>query len=174
MFAWFTSSMVRGRGRDRTSNEAFGAPRGAGIEARVAALLARNWVARLGGFVSVGTSPRPDARDRVPRVLIMDEPFAGLDRESVRTVWDVFLRSRSERLGTIVVDHNVDLLRDIFALDVLAGGGARGRRGSCRARRAGGRSESRGCQRSAPVATSVYIGDRASAVLPCRPGRSSG
>ena len=126
MFAWFTSSMLRGRGHDCTSNEALGAPRGAGIEARVAALLAQNWGAAASEVSYAVEKIAEIGRALIasPRVLIMDEPFAGLDRESVRTVWDVFLRSRSERLGTIVVDHNVDLLRDICDRIVVMDQGA--------------------------------------------------
>lgn len=48
-----------------------------------------------------------------PPLLVMDEPFAGLDSKSVEEVWRVLRDWRSKGLAAIIVDHNVDLLRDM-------------------------------------------------------------
>lgn len=48
-----------------------------------------------------------------PPLLIMDEPFAGLDFKSVEPLWKVLWDWRSKGLAAVIVDHNVDLLRDI-------------------------------------------------------------
>ncbi len=48
-----------------------------------------------------------------PPLLVMDEPFAGLDFKSVEPLWKVLWEWRSKGLAAVIVDHNVDLLRDI-------------------------------------------------------------
>jgi lipopolysaccharide export system ATP-binding protein len=43
----------------------------------------------------------------------MDEPFAGVDMSSIDAVGRILRYLRSSGLGAIIVDHNVDVLRDI-------------------------------------------------------------
>lgn len=56
-------------------------------------------------LVEVG---RALARD--PKVLLLDEPFAGADAEGVRGINDVVRVVQSRGHGVILVDHNVDLV----------------------------------------------------------------
>jgi heme exporter protein A len=41
-----------------------------------------------------------------PRVLILDEPYAGLDDEGVRVVNELILESRSRKAATLLVAHD--------------------------------------------------------------------
>jgi len=48
-----------------------------------------------------------------PPLLMMDEPFAGLDSVSIEAIWRILRSWRSRGLGAVIVDHNVDVLRDM-------------------------------------------------------------
>ena len=48
-----------------------------------------------------------------PPLLMMDEPFAGLDSVSIESIWRILRSWRSRGLGAVIVDHNVDVLRDM-------------------------------------------------------------
>jgi ABC-type branched-subunit amino acid transport system ATPase component/ABC-type branched-subunit amino acid transport system permease subunit len=48
-----------------------------------------------------------------PLLLMMDEPFAGLDSASIEAIWRILRCWRSRGLGAVIVDHNVDVLRDM-------------------------------------------------------------
>lgn len=48
-----------------------------------------------------------------PPVLLLDEPFAGLDREAIEDACAVIMRWLNPERGVIVVDHNVDVMRTI-------------------------------------------------------------
>jgi ABC-type branched-subunit amino acid transport system ATPase component len=66
--------------------------------------------------VSHGTeklAERARALISLPPLLIMDEPFAGLDRSSIDVVGQTLQRWRAKGLAAVIVDHNVDELRDM-------------------------------------------------------------
>ena len=48
-----------------------------------------------------------------PKVLVLDEPFAGLDVESRRLLSDVLRKRRADGLGLIVISHDTDELIDL-------------------------------------------------------------
>ena len=47
------------------------------------------------------------ARVRKPSILMLDEPFAGVDPLAVNDIQDVVRRLRDQGLGIIITDHNV-------------------------------------------------------------------
>jgi ABC-type branched-subunit amino acid transport system ATPase component/ABC-type branched-subunit amino acid transport system permease subunit len=119
MFGWFASSMVR---RGKASSDVGSANAAKGAQS----LLARDWLMRASD-VSYATEKIAEiARALIsqPRVLLMDEPFAGLDKSSAQSIWSMLKTSQSDRLATIIVDHNVDLLRDICDRIVVMDQGA--------------------------------------------------
>jgi branched-chain amino acid transport system permease protein len=48
-----------------------------------------------------------------PSLVLMDEPFAGLDPTAIAMVGRMLAQWRSRGLGAVVVDHNIDVLRDM-------------------------------------------------------------
>ena len=48
-----------------------------------------------------------------PPLLIMDEPFAGLDASAIDAIGRTLRRFSFEGLAAVIVDHNVDVLRDM-------------------------------------------------------------
>ena len=48
-----------------------------------------------------------------PKVLVLDEPFAGLDVESRRLLSDVLRKRRADGLGLIIISHDTDELIDL-------------------------------------------------------------
>jgi len=58
-----------------------------------------------------------------PRLLILDEPFAGLNHTEITMVAQALRALKLEGAGVVVVDHNVDVVRDIAdRITVLAQG----------------------------------------------------
>lgn len=58
-----------------------------------------------------------------PRVLLMDEPFAGLDRVSINAAIDQVEGWVDQTRAVVVVDHNIDLMRQMCdRIVVLASG----------------------------------------------------
>jgi ABC-type branched-subunit amino acid transport system ATPase component len=62
-------------------------------------------------------------------VILFDEPFAGLFKEMIKTVVGVFQELRQQGKTIILIEHNMDLIRDLcdhlFVMDegkLLAGG----------------------------------------------------
>ena len=61
-----------------------------------------------------------------PRLLLLDEPFTGLDSAAARRLQSLLAARRPAGLGTIIVTHQVDEARDIAArVLALHAGGAR-------------------------------------------------
>jgi branched-chain amino acid transport system permease protein len=48
-----------------------------------------------------------------PPLLIMDEPFAGLDASAIEAIGHTLRRFSFQGLAAVIVDHNVDVLRDM-------------------------------------------------------------
>jgi ABC-type branched-subunit amino acid transport system ATPase component len=48
-----------------------------------------------------------------PPLLIMDEPFAGLDALAIESIGHTLRRFSYQGLAAVIVDHNVDVLRDM-------------------------------------------------------------
>ena len=119
MFGWFLSSMT-------PSTTAAGALPSASAAKGAHELLACDWATRASDVSYAAEKIAEVARALIsqPRVLLMDEPFAGLDKASAQAVWNVLTTSQSARLATIIVDHNVDLLRDICDRIVVMDQGA--------------------------------------------------
>ena len=53
----------------------------------------------------------PVAQD--PRVLLLDEPFAGADADSIVGIIDAIRAVQARGHGVILVDHNVDLIASL-------------------------------------------------------------
>jgi heme exporter protein A len=43
-----------------------------------------------------------------PRIVLLDEPFSGLDQRAAATLRDVLMRLRAERRTMVLVTHNID------------------------------------------------------------------
>jgi branched-chain amino acid transport system ATP-binding protein len=93
----------------------FGRPRPQDMETveRIAAELELTDLDRLAGDLTLGEQRlvevgRALAHD--PKVLLLDEPFAGADADGVRGVNDVIRVVQARGHGVILVDHNVDLV----------------------------------------------------------------
>ena len=52
-------------------------------------------------------SSRLRALVRKPSILMLDEPFAGVDPLAVNDIQDIVRRLRDQGLGVIITDHNV-------------------------------------------------------------------
>ncbi|KUM37421.1 hypothetical protein AR539_09175 [Arthrobacter sp. EPSL27] len=59
-----------------------------------------------------------------PKVLLLDEPFAGADTNGIDGIVDVVLIAQRRGCGIIIVDHNVDLVASLVNRIVLLSQGA--------------------------------------------------
>ncbi len=58
-----------------------------------------------------------------PRLLLLDEPFAGLNRLVATQVTEMLLKLRDEGIGAVIVEHDMDLLLPLCdRITVFAGG----------------------------------------------------
>lgn len=81
-----------------------------------------------------------------PRVLLLDEPFAGSDTAGIATISHAIARVRDSARSVVLVDHNVDLIAELADSVVLLADGAMAFTGSPKE-----------CMRSAQM-QSVYFG----------------
>jgi len=51
-----------------------------------------------------------------PRILLLDEPTSGLDRTSVRLMLDILGELRQQQLGICLIEHNLDIVRQLDPL----------------------------------------------------------
>jgi branched-chain amino acid transport system permease protein len=110
LFAWFLGNMILS-GRQYPGETVNGDPT---LE-REFALLSRS-PHTIAADVSYGTEKLSEtvrALVSLPTLILMDEPFAGVDMSSIDAVGRILRYLRSSGLGAIIVDHNVDVLRDI-------------------------------------------------------------
>jgi len=108
LFAWFIRNMVFGEGRSQQGdNDALGVER--------FPLLSKSLHA-LATDVSHGTEKLTECVRAVissPPLVIMDEPFAGLDKSSIDLMGVSLVQWRQKGLAAVIVDHNIDVLRDM-------------------------------------------------------------
>ncbi len=110
LFIWFLRNMavgLRGESREVTRE-------GTRIEADFT-LLAK-FLHTLVTDVSHGTEKLAESVRALissPPLLIMDEPFAGLDTPAIDAIGHTVRRFTLQGLAAVIVDHNVDVLRDM-------------------------------------------------------------
>jgi ABC-type branched-subunit amino acid transport system ATPase component/ABC-type branched-subunit amino acid transport system permease subunit len=109
LFAWFIRNMVVGEGRSLREEG------GKGFQVERFPLLSKSLHA-LATDVSHGTEKLTECVRAVissPPLVIMDEPFAGLDRPSIDLMGASLRQWRRNGLAGVIVDHNIDVLRDM-------------------------------------------------------------
>ena len=110
LFAWFLKNMAfgeRGQVGRVVSRE---------VEVEDHFLLLSKFFDTLVTDVSHGTEKLAESLRALissPTLLIMDEPFAGLDAASIDSIGRTLRLWRSKGLAAVIVDHNVDVLRDM-------------------------------------------------------------
>jgi branched-chain amino acid transport system permease protein len=107
LFVWFLRNMVFHKERSRQED-------GTGSIERFP-LLSKSLHA-LATDVSHGTEKLTECVRAVissPPLVIMDEPFAGLDKPSIDLMGVSLKDWRKKGLAAIIVDHNIDVLRDM-------------------------------------------------------------
>ncbi len=110
LFTWFLKNMAlgrRGESGEITSE-------GARIEAEFTVLA--KFLHTMVTDVSHGTEKLAESVRALissPPLLIMDEPFAGLDASAIDAIGHTLRRFSGHGLAAVIVDHNVDVLRDM-------------------------------------------------------------
>lgn len=110
LFTWFLRNMVvgqRGESRDVTGE-------GRRIEGEFTLL--SKFLHTMVTDVSHGTEKLAESVRALissPPLLIMDEPFAGLDALAIESIGQTLRRFSCQGLAAVIVDHNVDVLRDM-------------------------------------------------------------
>ncbi len=125
MFLWFLRALVRGDRRRLQDSDESSAPErtdktgGDSDELtweELRSLLPEDLRRTQMEQVSYGTEKLAEVARAIvsrPDIILMDEPFAGLDGESVAVVCRILGRFASQGVGLVVVDHNLDILQNL-------------------------------------------------------------